>query len=52
MSDSEKSSKRQKTGEKSYEERVKAVGPIATPLASKKQTKKLHKLVKKGKSFL
>ena len=27
----------------SYEDRIKAVGPIAKPLASKKLTKKLHK---------
>ena len=33
---------------KSYEERLKAVGPISQPLADKKHTKKLHKLVKKA----
>ena len=33
---------------KTYEERLKAVGPISQPLADKKHTKKLHKLVKKA----
>ncbi|KAG7367651.1 LSU ribosomal protein L7Ae [Nitzschia inconspicua] len=33
---------------KTYEERVKAVNIIAQPLASKKSTKKAHKLVKKA----
>ena len=33
---------------KTYEERVKAVNCIAQPLASKKSTKKAHKLVKKA----
>jgi H/ACA ribonucleoprotein complex subunit 2 len=33
---------------KTYEERVKAVNVIAQPLASKKSTKKAHKLVKKA----
>jgi H/ACA ribonucleoprotein complex subunit 2 len=31
-----------------YEERIKAVNCISTPLASKKTTKKVHKLVKKA----
>jgi len=31
-----------------YEERIKAVNCISTPLASKKQVKKIHKLVKKS----
>lgn len=35
---------------KSYEERCKAVNVISKPLASKKTTKKLHKLVKKASS--
>jgi H/ACA ribonucleoprotein complex subunit 2 len=35
---------------KTYEERVKAVNIISKPLASKKSTKKLHKLVKKASS--
>jgi H/ACA ribonucleoprotein complex subunit 2 len=34
--------------EKTYEERCKAVNIIAQPLASKKSTKKAHKLVKKA----
>ena len=60
MSDSEdqqkdkkkKSSKSSSSGaekvEKTYEERCKAVNIIAQPLASKKSTKKAHKLVKKA----
>ena len=36
--------------EKTYEERVEAVNAIAQPLASKKSTKKAHKLVKKASS--
>jgi H/ACA ribonucleoprotein complex subunit 2 len=61
MSDSE-DDKKKKSGKKSsrssndgaaavaktYEERVKAVNVIAQPLASKKSTKKAHKLVKKA----
>lgn len=35
---------------KTYEERIKAVNCIAHPLASKKSTKKAHKLVKKASS--
>jgi len=35
---------------KSYEERVKAVNIISHPLANKKSTKKIHKLVKKASS--
>mmetsp|Transcript_25196 Transcript_25196/g.42910 ORF Transcript_25196/g.42910 Transcript_25196/m.42910 type:complete len:167 (-) Transcript_25196:1821-2321(-) len=35
---------------KTYEERVEAVNVISKPLASKKSTKKLHKLVKKASS--
>ncbi len=31
-----------------YEERIKHINPISTPLASKKSTKKIHKLVKKA----
>jgi len=33
---------------KTYEERLKAVSPISKPLAGKKLTKKLYKLVKKA----
>ena len=36
--------------EKTYEERIEAVNAIAQPLASKKSTKKAHKLVKKASS--
>jgi H/ACA ribonucleoprotein complex subunit 2 len=36
---------------KSYEDRVKAVNVISKPLANKKSTKKLHKLVKKASSI-
>jgi Ribosomal protein HS6-type (S12/L30/L7a) len=36
--------------EKTYEERIKAVNAISQPLASKKTSKKLHKLVKKASS--
>ena len=35
---------------KSYEERLKALSPIASPLADEKLTKKVHKLVKKASS--
>jgi H/ACA ribonucleoprotein complex subunit 2 len=35
---------------KTYEERVKAVNIISQPLASKKSTKRIHKLVKKASS--
>ena len=38
------------SAEKSYEERVKAVNIISQPLASKKSTKRAHKLVKKASS--
>ena len=34
--------------EKTYEERLKACSAISKPMATKKQTKKLHKLVKRG----
>jgi H/ACA ribonucleoprotein complex subunit 2 len=43
MSDTE-----DKKGSKSYEDRIKAVNVISHPLASKKSTKKAHKLVKKA----
>ena len=33
---------------KTYEERLRALSPISSPLADKKHTKKLHKLVKKA----
>lgn len=46
MSDSE--SKKSKAPSKTYEERLKAVNIISHPLASKKSTKKAHKLVKKA----
>ena len=36
--------------EKTYEERLEAVNAISQPLASKKSTKKAHKLVKKASS--
>lgn len=49
MSDTE--DKKSKEGSsKTYEERVKAVNIISQPLASKKSTKKAHKLVKKAAS--
>ena len=56
MSDDEtpakKKSKRESStgGGKEYEDRVKAVNVISHPLASKKSTKKLYKLVKKASS--
>lgn len=52
MSDDEKKDKKRSStsGAKSYEERVKAVNIISQPLASKKSTKKIHKLVKKASS--
>jgi hypothetical protein len=46
MSDTEE--KAGKSGGTTYDERCKAVSPIAKPLASKKMTKKLYKLVKKA----
>lgn len=47
-----KSKKRESSssGGKEYEDRIKAVNVISHPLASKKSTKKLHKLVKKASS--
>jgi H/ACA ribonucleoprotein complex subunit 2 len=42
------SNKKSSSDEKTYEERVKAVNIISHPLASKKSTKKAHKLVKKA----
>eukprot|EP00977_Amphora_coffeiformis_P012469 scaffold3077_cov162-Amphora_coffeaeformis.AAC.28 len=42
--------KDEEKGAKSYEERCEAVNVIAHPLASKKSTKKAHKLVKKAAS--
>ena len=50
-----KSSKKEKTDDdddgtppKTYQERLKALSPISSPLADEKLTKKLHKLVKKA----
>lgn len=37
--------------EDTYEEKVKNVCKIAAPLASKKLTKRIYKLIKKGKAF-
>jgi H/ACA ribonucleoprotein complex subunit 2 len=49
MSDTEaKKPSTPSTPSKTYEERVKAVNCISQPLASKKSTKKIHKLVKKA----
>mmetsp|Transcript_16045 Transcript_16045/g.32285 ORF Transcript_16045/g.32285 Transcript_16045/m.32285 type:complete len:161 (-) Transcript_16045:2073-2555(-) len=36
--------------EKTYEDRVKAINVISEPLASKKSTKRIHKLVRKASS--
>jgi H/ACA ribonucleoprotein complex subunit 2 len=47
MSDTED----KKSSSKSYEDRVKVVNCISQPLASKKTTKKAHKLVKKASSI-
>lgn len=49
MSDQEEGAKKSSTA-KTYEERVEAVNVISQPLASKKSTKKAHKLVKKAAS--
>jgi|EP00978_Attheya_sp_CCMP212_P012350 H/ACA ribonucleoprotein complex subunit 2 len=49
MGDEEKTKESGAAG-KEYEERVKAVNVISKPLASKKSTKRLHKLVKKASS--
>jgi len=43
-------SEKEENSSKSYEERCKAVNVISKPLANKKSTKKLHKLVKKASS--
>jgi H/ACA ribonucleoprotein complex subunit 2 len=50
MSDTEvkKEGRKSLPTSKTYEERVKAVNVISHPLASKKSTKKAHKLVKKA----
>ncbi len=45
MSDDEKKSAK---GAKTYEERLLRVNSIAHPMANKKLTKKIHKLVKKS----
>mmetsp|Transcript_12716 Transcript_12716/g.15303 ORF Transcript_12716/g.15303 Transcript_12716/m.15303 type:complete len:153 (+) Transcript_12716:43-501(+) len=51
MSDAETPSKSSsKDSSKTYEERVKAINVLCQPLANKKSTKKLHKLVKKASS--
>jgi H/ACA ribonucleoprotein complex subunit 2 len=51
MSDDEKESKKGSAStSKSYEERLEAVNAISQPLASKKSTKKAHKLIKKASS--
>jgi H/ACA ribonucleoprotein complex subunit 2 len=54
MSDNEETNKDATTPKKDagkcYEDRVKAVNVISHPLASKKSTKKAHKLVKKAAS--
>ena len=53
MADTEspkKKSSSSSTPSKEYEEQIKAVNVIAHPLASKKSTKKLYKLVKKASS--
>lgn len=51
--------KKEKTGEeetggteKSYQELLANINPIANPLASRKLSKKLYKCVKKGKNVL
>ena len=36
----------------SYEDRLLFITPIAKPMASKKLTKKIYKLIKKGKNTL
>ena len=53
--ESAKKSKKEKTDDdedgappKTYQERLKALSPISSPLADEKLTKKLHKLVKKA----
>lgn len=50
MSDAEtpNKAKKESSSSKTYEDRVKAVNVICQPLASKKTTKKCHKLVKKA----
>jgi H/ACA ribonucleoprotein complex subunit 2 len=44
----DKGEKAEEAPEISYEERLKAVSPISTPMANEKLTKKLHKLVRKA----
>ena len=46
----EKSKSSSNGNEKSYEDRVKAVNIISQPLADKKMTKKIYKLIKKATS--
>ena len=53
--ESKPKSKKEKTDDdddgappKTYQERLKALSPISSPLADEKLTKKLHKLVKKA----
>ena len=48
MSDTEDKDKK---SSKTYEDRIKVVNCISQPLASKKSTKKAHKLVKKASSI-
>lgn len=51
MSDAEEAPKKARASEsKTYEERCESVNVISHPLASKKSTKKAHKLVKKASS--
>lgn len=50
MSDTEAAPKSSSAVTKTYEERIEAVNAISKPLASKKSTKRAHKLVKKASS--
>ena len=50
MADADTVSSKKSSSTKTYEERLEAVNVISKPLASKKSTKKLHKLVKKASS--
>mmetsp|Transcript_25823 Transcript_25823/g.40042 ORF Transcript_25823/g.40042 Transcript_25823/m.40042 type:complete len:151 (+) Transcript_25823:84-536(+) len=50
MSDNEGKTSAKDSGQKTYEDRCRAVNAISQPLASKKSTKRAHKLVKKATS--
>ena len=52
MTEKDNKNQDEESSGKSYEDRVKYVSAIAHPLASKKLTKKVYKVVKKGIQFI